>query len=271
MKKQTTYNLQLTTSPQHVAVIMDGNRRWARERGLPPLAGHQQVVDRILEPLIEHAAKRGVKYLTFWAWSTENWERDRREVAGIMKIFKHVIARKWEKLHKKGVRIKVIGDISKFDKSIRLPIEQVVAQTKNNVTITVTLALNYGGRDEIVRAIDKWRASRHPEESGFAGRREDPQRVSKALGDSISVRQRIQNDNLPLTKEEFSKYLDTFGTPDPELIVRTGGEQRLSGFLSWQSEYSELFFVKWYMPEFTPEKLDEILADFSARQRRFGR
>lgn len=221
---------------------MDGNRRWARERNLPPLAGHQQVVDRVLEPLIEHAANRGVKYLTFWAWSTENWERDAREVAGIMKIFKHGIARKWEKLHKKGVRIKVIGDLSKFAPEIRQPIEKVVEQTKNNSTITATFGLNYGGRDETVRAINKWHNSVK----------------RKAL-------------SVKLTEDEFAKYLDTAGIPDPDLIVRTGGEQRLSGFLIWQSEYSELYFAEWYMPDFTPKKLDEVLADFAERQRRFGR
>lgn len=222
------------TIPTHIAVIMDGNRRWAKERKLSILEGHRKVADEVLEPLIEHAAKRGVKYMTFWAFSTENWNRTEKEVSGIMTIFRHVIAKKWQTLHEKGVRIKVIGDISKFPQDITDALAKVVEQTKNNKKITVVFALNYGGRDEIVRAIKRLH-----------------------ITDS--------------TEEEFEKLLDTVGIPDPEMIVRTGGEQRLSGFLLWQSQYSELFFPSWYMPEFTNEKLDEIIEEYQNRNRRFGK
>jgi undecaprenyl diphosphate synthase len=221
--------------PAHIAVIMDGNRRWARERGLPVLAGHKKVADDILEPLIEYAAKRGVKYMTFWAFSTENWSRSHQEVSGIMRIFRHVIKKRWARLHEKGVRVKVIGDISKFSPDIQEALEKVVEQTKNNNTITAVFALNYGGRDEILRAIKK------------------------------------VSDNKKLTSDSLSTRLDTNGIPDPDLIVRTGGEERLSGFLIWQSQYSELYFPKWYMPEFTPDKLDEVLEEYAKRQRRFGK
>ena len=196
---------------------MDGNRRWARERGLPALEGHRWVTDKILDPLIEHAAKRGVKFMTFWAWSTENWERDKKEVEGMMRLFRFVIKRRWQRLHEKGVRIRVIGDLSKFPADIKKALDDVVEQTKNNTSITVVFALNYGGRDEIIRAINRWRESLM-----------------------------FKVKSLKLTTQDFAQLLDTAGIPDPELIIRTGGEQRLSGFLLWQSEYSELYFSKWY-------------------------
>ena len=214
---------------------MDGNRRWAKERGLPILEGHRKVADKILEPLIECAAKRGIQYMTFWAFSTENWKRSEKEVQGIMTIFRHVIQKRWQRLHEKGVRIRIIGDISKFPQDIYDALIKVVAQTKENKKITVIFALNYGGRDEIIRAAKKIK------------------------------------DTSIVDEKEFTALLDTSGIPDPEIIVRTGGEQRLSGFLLWQSEYSELYFPSWYMPEFTEEKLDEVLDEYQKRIRRFGR
>ena len=220
----------MTAVPQHIAVIMDGNRRWARERGLPILEGHRRVADEVLEPLIEHAARRGVRYMTFWAFSTENWRRDAAEVRGIMAIFRHVIKKRWARLHEKGVRVRVIGDLSQFPADIQKALEDVVEQTKNNTTITAIFALNYGGRDELRRAIQK----------------------------------------AP-NQKDFEDHLDTKGIPDPELIIRTGGEQRLSGFLLWQSEYSELYFPTWYMPEFTPKHLDEAIEEYARRLRRFGK
>lgn len=226
---------QFNNVPTHIAVIMDGNRRWARERGLPILEGHRRVADHVLEPLIEHAAKRGVKYMTFWAFSTENWQRSQQEVKGILAIFRHVIKKRWARLHEKGVRVRVIGDLSKFPPDIKRALEDVVEQTKDNKTITAIFALNYGGRDEVIRAMKK-----------------------------------VKNVNN-VTIQQFNNFLDTAGIPDPELIVRTGGEQRLSGFLPWQSEYSELYFPPWHMPEFTPERLDEAIEEYQKRQRRFGR
>lgn len=227
-----------TDIPKHIAVIMDGNRRWARERGLPVLEGHRRVADDILDPLIEYAASKGISYMTFWAWSTENWNRDKQEVAGIMQIFQHVIRRRWNRLHEKGVRVRVIGDISKFAPVIKNSLVKVVEQTKHNTTITAIFALNYGGRDELIRAMNK-----------------------------VISAKRVSH----VTEKEFAQHLDTAGIPDPDLIIRTGGEERLSGFLLWQSEYSELYFPSWYMPDFTPDKLDEALTEYARRQRRFGR
>lgn len=234
----------------HIAIIMDGNRRWARARGLPVLAGHKKVADDILEPLVEHAAELGIKYITFWAFSTENWQRAKQEVSGIMRIFRHVIKRRWQRLHEKGVRIRVIGDLSKFPADIKKALEDVVKQTKDNKTITAVFALNYGGKDEIVRAINN---------------------VIRDTKYVTRNQKHVTSHISRVTEESFSHFLDTAGIPDPDMIVRTGGEQRLSGFLLWQSEYSELFFPSWYMPEFTPEKLDEVIAEFQRRKRRFGK
>jgi len=230
---------------------MDGNRRWARERGLPVLAGHKKVADDILIPLVEYAAKREISFITFWAFSTENWERDSKEVRGIMEIFRHILKMKWKRLDEKGVRIKVIGDISKFSDDIKESLVAVEEQTKNNKKITAVFALNYGGRDEIIRA------------------------ANKAISYQLSaIRQKNKagiSENWRLTTEDFSQYLDTAGIPDPDIIVRTGGEQRLSGFLPWQGVYSELYFPSWYMPEFDYEKLDEVIEEYGKRQRRFGK
>jgi undecaprenyl diphosphate synthase len=236
--------------PTHIAVIMDGNRRWARENHLPEIQGHKQTADVILEPLIEHASDIGVKYMTFWAWSTENWNRSKVEITGIMRLFRHIIHEHWDRLHKKGVQIKIIGDISKFDSDIQKSLVDVVAKTKSNNRITAIFALNYGGRDEIIRAMNK--------------------AISSQLS-AVSQDNNILAESRKLTSESFSTHLDTSGIPDPEIIVRPGGEKRLSGFMLWQSQYSELFFPHWYMPDFTPQKLDEIIVEFQERDRRLGR
>src|SRR3989344_381942 len=137
--------------PAHIAIIMDGNRRWAHEHHLPPLAGHRKVANKILEPLVEHAAKRGITHVTFWAFSTENWQRSPMEVKGIMQILRKSIPPFGKRMLERGVKLRVIGDLSKFDKDIRDSIDDVVEKTKDNTRITVALALNYGGRDEILR------------------------------------------------------------------------------------------------------------------------
>lgn len=213
--------------PKHVAIIMDGNRRWAKEHNLPAIEGHRRVATKILEPLIEHAADLGIEYVTLWAWSTENWKRATDEVGGIMKLLRWGFGTYAVRMHKKGMKIRIIGDIAKLDKDIQKQLNDLVELTKNNKKITVIFALNYGGRDEIRRAVQK------------------------------------HGNN-------FDKHLDTRVIPDPDMIIRPGGEKRLSGFLLWQSEYSELYFVDWYMPEFTPVKLDEAVEEFSRRKRRFG-
>jgi undecaprenyl diphosphate synthase len=232
--------------PAHIAIIMDGNRRWAREHKLPVLEGHRRVANDVLEKLVEHAARRGVSYMTLWAFSTENWNRAEDEVKGIMRILAHSIGVFGKKMYKRGVQLRVIGDLSRFDGKLQKAIQDVVLLTKDNKRITVTIALNYGGRDEIIRAIKK---------------------VS-------SIKYQVSGKNITLetlTPDTFSSYLDTAGIPDPDCIVRTGGEKRLSGFLLWQSQYSELIFTDFYMPDFTPQRLDEVITEFTLRQRRFGK
>jgi undecaprenyl diphosphate synthase len=190
--------------------------------------------------------------MTFWAWSTENWKRSEDEVKGIFIIFREVIKRRWKRLGEKGVRIRVIGDISKFPKDIQTSLDKVVEETKNNTKITAIFALNYGGRDEVVRAMNT------------------------AISDQLSairkggIHAQAESRDWEMTSDSFSHYLDTTGIPDPELIIRTGGEQRLSGFLLWQSEYSELYFPSFFMPDFTNDKLDEALVEYQNRKRRFG-
>lgn len=228
--------------PNHVAVIMDGNRRWARAHGLTALSGHRQVAVKVLEPLVEHAVKRGISYLTFWAFSTENWQRDAGEVMGLMTLFSEMIGRFGQKMHRKGIRIMTIGDLGKLSVQLQDRIAHMVRLTENNTRITVVFAVNYGGRDEIVRAMGKMSA------------------------DNIRLGKKGQ-----ISEAGFSRYLDTAGIPDPDVIVRPGGEKRLSGFLLWQSQYAELIFTDWYMPEFTPAKFDEVLNEYAGRRRRFGR
>ena len=220
--------LDKTKIPKHVAIIMDGNRRWAKKQGLSAIAGHNYVVDQVIEPIIERCGDLGIEYLTLWAFSTENWGRDPIELSGLMALFKRGIMEKLGGLIKKGARLRMIGDLSKFSPDLQEGMRKAIKESEGNTKINVMFALNYGGRDEIVRAVGK---------GGV----------------------------------EFEKYLDTVGMSDPDLIIRTGGEQRLSGFMMWQSAYSELYFTKTLMPDLTIEKFDLAIEEYQNRQRRFGK
>lgn len=220
--------LNKVVAPKHVAIIMDGNRRWAKAQGLNPLAGHGKAMEETVENLIEVTGEMGVQYLTLWAFSTENWGREKDEVAGLMNLFRKALMTKVDKFISKGARLKIIGDMSKFSPDIQEGMKLAMEKSETNTKITVVFALNYGGRDEIKRAVEK---------GGV----------------------------------EFEKYLDTAGIPDPDLIIRTGGEQRLSGFLMWQSAYSELYFTDTLFPDFGKEKLQEAIEEYQGRQRRFGK
>jgi undecaprenyl diphosphate synthase len=229
--------------PNHVAIMMDGNRRWAKKQGLAAIAGHAYAVENTVEALIERAGELGVKYLTLWAFSTENWGREKDEVSGLMNLFRKALVTKVKKFIEKGARLKMIGDMTKFSPDIQEGMKRAVEASKKNDKITVTFALNYGGRDEILRAIGKMI--------------NDP-----ARSDLVGLR---------LQDQTLEKYLDTAGMPDPDLVIRTGGEQRTSGFLMWQSAYSELYFTETLFPEFTPRELDRAVEEFQRRQRRFGK
>ena len=236
--------LDKTKLPKHVGIIMDGNRRWAKSQGLGTIAGHAKAVDSTTENLIERAGELGIEYLTLWAFSTENWNRDRNEVDGIMKLFRRALSSKVEKFSQQGARLQMIGDMSRFDADIQEGMKEAMEVSQDNTNIVVTFALNYGGRDEILRAVRKILSSEH----------------------SL-----LQGSELGATEKDLEKYLDTAGMPDPDLIIRTGGEKRLSGFLTWQSVYSELYFTDVLFPDFSPSELDKALMEYEERQRRFGK
>jgi len=220
---------------------MDGNRRWARQHKLVALQGHEYVSNQVIEPLAERCIARGVKYLTLWAFSTENWNREKSEVEGLLNIFRTGLQKNGEKLHKQGVRLGTIGNLEQFPADIQTGMQHWIDQTANNTRLTLVFALNYGGRDEILRAVKTITAEHAPAE--------------------------LQN----LTQAQFSQKLDSGDLPDPDLIIRPGGEKRLSGFMPWQTVYSELYFTDILMPDFGPEQLDEALTEFGRRRRNFGR
>ncbi len=224
--------------PQHVAIIMDGNRRWAKSRGLDSVKGHEQAAKAAIEPLIEKCAELKIPYVTFWAFSTENWKRDQEELSGLFNVFRFALGSLALKFIQKGARLRILGDLNKFPEDIAKKSLEMISKSSKNHKITVTFALNYGGRDEILRAI------------------------KKIIADKI--------DPSTLTEELFASYLDTAGIPDPDLVIRTGGDQRTSGYLPWQSVYAELYFTQTLFPDFTPDKLTDALEDFSHRDRRFG-
>jgi len=201
----------------------------------------------VVEKLIERAGELGVKYLTLWAFSTENWQRDEVEVSGLMNLFRKALMTKVKKFIAKGARLQLIGDMSRFAPDIQEGMKKAIEASQTNDKITVTFALNYGGRDEIVRAVNRYLST-------F----EDSPR-------------RMTYKDCPLTQEQLEKYLDTAGMPNPELIIRTGGEQRTSGFLMWQSAYSEWYFTNKLFPEFTPAEFDKAIEEYQGRQRRFGK
>ena len=223
--------------PTHVGLIMDGNGRWATQRGLPRLAGHKAGVENV-KPTVLAAKKFGIKYLTFYAFSTENWKRPQDEVSGIMNLLSIFIDREVNNLHKEGVRILHIGRRERLDQSLRKKIEDAIELTKNNTTITVQMGLDYGGRDEITQAVGKIVASGVPPEA--------------------------------VTEELISQNLYTAGIPDPDLVIRTSGEMRTSNFLIWQSAYAEWIFPATYWPDFTEEIFWQMLVEDSRRDRRFG-
>jgi len=227
-----------TNLPKHVGIIMDGNRRWAVNHGLGPVDGHRQAAKKTILPIVEEAVKLGIPYLTFWAFSTENKKRDTAELKGLFLIFRDALRDGLKTLEKRKIKINILGDINWFPKDIAYAVKALARRTIKNKTLTVSFALNYGGREEILRAIKK----------------------------IIQKGEKVKD----LTEEKFASYLDTVGIPDPDLIIRTGGDQRLSGFLPWQGVYAELYFAKVFFPDFSPLEFKKALVDFQARKRRFG-
>ena len=223
--------------PVHVGIIMDGNGRWATQRGLPRLAGHRAGTKN-LRLVIRAAAKAGIKHLTFYAFSTENWSRPEDEVGGLMGLLGEFIETETPELHKEGARLLHIGHLEHLEPKLRQKIENAIELTKNNTRIDVILAFSYGGRDEIVNAVKKIVAVGTPAEE--------------------------------IDQQTLSENMFTAGIPDPDLIIRTSGEQRTSNFLSWQSVYSEWAFPEVLWPDFDEAALNQVLEDYAKRDRRFG-
>ncbi len=227
--------------PTHIGIIMDGNRRWAKSKGKPSGIGHKEGA-KTLENIVRYANQIGLKYLTVYAFSTENWKRAEEEVSGLMILLQNYLSEYSKRADTENIRIKVLGDIAKFPEGTQLSIQECLERTKNNTGLTFCIALNYGGRNEIQEAI-----------------KEIAKDVKKG---KISEQQ--------ITEELISSYLYTKDIPDPDLIIRTSGELRLSGFLTWQSVYSELYFVQKNWPDFTENDLDNAIEEYNKRTRKFG-
>ena len=223
--------------PEHVAIIMDGNRRWAKERGLPTLMGHKKGADMV-KKIIEHAGNLGVRVVTVFAFSTENWSRSADEVDYLMNLFVEWIDGYLPEIMSKGICFRFIGKEDGLSDKVVARLKKAVDETKDNSKLTFNLALNYGGRDELVRAVKK-------------------------IAD--------RGEAAEISEEMISANLDTAGLPDPDLIIRTSGEQRLSGFLLWQSAYSEMYFPAVYWPDFDEKEIDKAIEEYNHRQRRFGK
>jgi undecaprenyl diphosphate synthase len=225
------------SAPRHVAIIMDGNGRWAQARNLPRIAGHEAGTENIRR-ITTRAAELGVSYLTLWAFSTENWNRPVDEVQGILRILAETLPRETDELHRQGARLRHVGSFEGLDESLVAAIEDAIELTRDNDRITLTIAFNYGGRAEILQAVNRLLADATP-----AGE---------------------------VDQQTFERYLQTAGMPDPDLIIRTSGEIRMSNFFLWQSAYSELYFSPVMWPDFSEDDLSEAVADYQRRERRFG-
>ena len=229
--------LALSQVPRHVGIIMDGNGRWAAHRGKSRLAGHRAGTQN-LRRVIERFADYGVRYLTLYAFSTENWTRPKREVRGLMSILSRVIKRETKRFHKNGIRLLHIGSLDALDPKLQRQVKDSIDLTKDNDRMTLCIAFNYGGRAEIVEAVRR-----------IVSEGVDPDQIDDAL---------------------FTRYLHTANLPDPDLIIRTAGEMRLSNFLLWQGAYAEFVSTPVYWPDFDLPDIDEALLAYSQRQRRFG-
>ncbi|HXF62626.1 MAG TPA: polyprenyl diphosphate synthase [Caldilineaceae bacterium] len=238
MNDELNHQAPILTVPHHVGIIMDGNGRWAQARGLPRLAGHQQGVDNIRR-VLEASVRYGIKVLTIYAFSTENWHRPLEEVTGLMHLLGLTIKRQLNELHKNGVQIRHSGRMTGIAPELQAQIRHALEVTQHNDRIILNVAFNYGGRAEILDA------------------------VRQIIADGIRPED--------LTEELISRYLYTSDLPDPDLIIRTGGEWRLSNFLIWQAAYAEYYATPTYWPDFDERELYKALQEYSARERRFGR
>ncbi len=223
-----------TNKPAHIAIIMDGNGRWAKKRGLPRVLGHREGMNRVID-IVRHASHADIQVLTLYAFSTENWKRPTDEVEGLMRLLLYYVETQLTELIKENVRVRIIGEQSAFSPEVKEALERSVNKTKHLNGMILQLALNYGGRDELVRAF-----------------------------------RRLQANGSEINESAISSALDTGEVPDPDLLIRTGGEMRLSNFLLYQAAYAELHFTETYWPDFHASSLDAAIEEFSRRHRRFG-
>ncbi len=227
--------------PKHIAIIMDGNRRWAKAKGKSANFGHKEGAKN-LEKIVRYANRIGLQYITVYAFSTENWKRTEAEVKGLMILFKSYLDDYSKRANTENVKINFIGDTSAFSKDMQDSIKKCIERTKNNTGVVFTIALNYGGRSELVKATKE-------------------------------IAKKVKNNELNLDdidENTISDNLYTYNIPDPDLIIRTSNELRLSGFLIWQASYSEFYFTKVNWPDFSEEELDKAIIEFQNRNRRFG-
>ena len=229
------------TIPKHVAIILDGNGRWARKRGLPRSMGHKEGC-KVVEQTVEDAARLGIEYLTVYGFSTENWKRPEEEVGALMQLFRYYTKRLLKIAVESNVRVRMIGERSRFAPDIVEGINTLEEKTKDNTGLTFVIAVNYGGRDEITRAV---------------------KRVMRDCREG-----KISESDM--TEQVFASYLDTAGIPDPDLLIRTSGELRLSNYLLWQLAYSEIYVTDCLWPDFNKEALLEAIRQYNKRERRFG-
>lgn len=227
--------------PEHVAIILDGNGRWAKKRFLPRNMGHAQG-SKTVERIIEDAFDMGIKYLTVYAFSTENWRRPKDEVDALMKLLRDYLKTCIKRANKNNMRVRVIGDVTGLSEDLREKIEQLEEASKGNTGINFTIALNYGSRDEMIRAMKKM--------------------ADDLLAGTLKKEE--------ITEEVFSGYLDTKGIPEPDLMIRTSGEQRLSNFMLWQLAYTEFYFTDVLWPDFNKKELKKAVEYYNGRERRFG-
>jgi undecaprenyl diphosphate synthase len=235
-KDQSTKTEEST--PQHIAIIMDGNGRWATKRFLPRVAGHVKGVEAV-RGIVESCIRRDVKFLTLFAFSSENWRRPAEEVSLLMKLFITALDKEVRKMHENQIRLKIVGDLTRFDDKLQAAIQKAEKLTENNLGLTVTVCANYGGRWDIMQACNKLI--------------------------------QVSKPNEVISEEDIAKHLSMAYAPEPDLFIRTGGEKRISNFLLWQLAYTELFFTDTFWPDFNAASLDQAINSFQSRERRFGR
>lgn len=233
--------MEIENMPRHIAIIMDGNRRWAKEKGMDPKLGHKEGA-KTLEKIVRYANKIGLEYITVYAFSTENWKRAEDEVKALMLLLQNYLDDYSKRADTENIRIRILGNIKVLSDAMQKSIKKCIERTKDNTGVTFNIALNYGGRLEITQAMKK-------------------------------IAEEVKNDELDIediTEQTISEHLYTKGEPDPDLVIRTSGEMRTSNFLPWQIVYSEFLFIQKHWPDFTEEDLDEAIKIYQKRNRKFG-